>query len=197
MRTSIRTSILRVLSAAALAVAGRRRGLVPPPRCARAAAVFTAAGGFRGGDFHGGGHGGGFHGGGFHAGGFADHGFGRSRLPSRSGLCIRGILPGWGGYWQSVLVGSESGGWGSTGADRILSAELRCARRTERIAKISGRGEEGGPVPSAVHALSLGFSPAPQHSNSGSACAWGELAADQRRRCRARRKRASRTWPVE
>jgi hypothetical protein len=92
MRTSIRTSILRVLSAAALAVA-----------VAGSTGPASAHGG--GGSFHGGG---GFHGGGFHGGGFGGHGFANRGFHQRfrgRGFAFGGS-PGWGGYcspyWWAV-----------------------------------------------------------------------------------------------
>jgi hypothetical protein len=79
MRTSIRTSILRVLSAAALAVAVV--GATGPASAMRAG-------------------GGGFHGGGFGGHGFANRGFHRGRSFAFGGS------PGWGGYcspyWWAV-----------------------------------------------------------------------------------------------
>ncbi len=71
MRTSIRTSILRVLSATALAIA-----VVGSTDPASAGMRMGGGGGFHGGGFGGGGfHGGGFGGGGFHGGGFGGGGF--------------------------------------------------------------------------------------------------------------------------
>ena len=89
MRTSIRTSILGVLSAAALAVAVV--GATGP-----ASAMRAGGGGF---------HGGGFHGGGFHGGGFAGHGFANRGFHRGRGFAFGGS-PGWGGYcspyWWAV-----------------------------------------------------------------------------------------------
>ena len=83
MRTSIRTSILRVLSAAALAVA-----VVGSTGPASA---------------HGGG--GGFHGGGFGGHGFANRGFHHGFVHHGRGFAFGGS-PGWGGYcspyWWAV-----------------------------------------------------------------------------------------------
>src|ERR1700690_297705 len=76
MRTSIRTSMLRVLSATALAIA-----VVGSTDPASAGMRMGGGGGFHGGRFGGGGfggfHGGGFGGGfgGFHGGGFGGRGF--------------------------------------------------------------------------------------------------------------------------
>jgi len=90
MRTSIRISILRVLSATALAVA--LVGSTGPV----SAGIRTGGGGFHGGGFGSfGGHG---IGGGFPGHGFADHGF-------HHGFGFRGRrfafvgFPGWGGYY--------------------------------------------------------------------------------------------------
>jgi hypothetical protein len=100
MRTSIRTSILRVLSATALAIAVV--GSTDP-----ASAGMRAGGG---GGFHGGGfgdfHGGGFGGRGFGGRGFAGRGFHRG-FGFRDRRFAFGGFGGWGGYgcspyWWSV-----------------------------------------------------------------------------------------------
>jgi hypothetical protein len=85
MRTSIRTSILRALSAAALAVAVA--GSTDPASAMRA------------------GGGGGFHGGGFGGHGFANRGFHHGFVSRGRGFAFGGS-PGWGGYcspyWWAV-----------------------------------------------------------------------------------------------
>jgi hypothetical protein len=116
MRTSIRTSILRVLSATALAIAVV--GSTDPASAGIRAGGGGGfhGGGFGGGGFHGGGFGGfhgggfgGFHGGGFGGRGFAGRGFRRGFgfRDRRFGFAGFGGFGGWGGYycnpyWWSV-----------------------------------------------------------------------------------------------
>jgi hypothetical protein len=102
MRTSIRTAMLRVLSATALAVA-----VVGSTGPASAGMRAGGGGGFHGGGggFHGGGFGG-FHGGGFGGRGFAGRGFHRG-FGFRDRRFAFGGFGGWGGYgcspyWWSV-----------------------------------------------------------------------------------------------
>jgi hypothetical protein len=106
MRTSIRTSILRVLSATALAIA-----VVGSTDPASAGMRMGGGGGFHGGGFggggfHGGGFGGGFHGGGF--GGFHGAGFGGR------GFAGRGFHHGFGFRDRRFAFGGF-GGWGGWG----------------------------------------------------------------------------------
>ena len=113
MRTSIRTSILRVLSATALAIA-----VVGSTDPASAGMRMGGGGGFHGGGFggggfHGGGFGGGFHGGGFggfHGAGFGGRGFAGRGFHHGFGFRDRrfafGGGPGWGGYYCNPYVWS-------------------------------------------------------------------------------------------
>jgi hypothetical protein len=119
MRTSIRTSILRVLSATALAVAvvGSTGPASAGMRAGGGGGFHGGGGGFHGGGggFHGGGFGG-FHGGGFggfHGGGFGGRGFAGRGFHHGFGFRDRrfafGGFGGWGGYgnycdpyWWSV-----------------------------------------------------------------------------------------------
>jgi len=97
MRTSKMTSILRVISATALAVAVA--GSVVPA----SAGVRMGGGGFGGGGFHGGGFGGpGFAGRGFNGGfgrGFAGRGFHHGFFFRGQRFVVVGS-PGWGGYYS-------------------------------------------------------------------------------------------------
>jgi hypothetical protein len=102
MRTSIRTSMLRILSATALAVA-----VVGSTGPASAGVRAGGGGGFHGGGF-GGFHGGGFGGrgfGGFHRGGFGGRGFAGRGFHRGFGFRDRrfafGGFGGWGGYYCS------------------------------------------------------------------------------------------------
>jgi hypothetical protein len=100
MRTSIRTSLLRVVTATALAVS-----VVGSTGPASAGMRAGGGGGFHGGGGFGGFHGGGFGGRGFGARGFADrgfhHGFG---FRDRRFAFVGG--PGWGGYYCNPYVWS-------------------------------------------------------------------------------------------
>ena len=91
MRTSIRTSILSVLSATALAIA-----VVGSNDPASAGIRAGGGGGFHGGGFHGGGFGG-FHGAGFGGRGFAGRGFHRG-FGFRDRRFAFGGFGGFGGY---------------------------------------------------------------------------------------------------
>jgi hypothetical protein len=110
MRTSIRTSILRVLSATALAIA-----VVGSTDPASAGMRAGGGGGFHGGGFGGGGfHGGGFGGGGFggfHGGGFG--GFHGAGFGGR-GFAGRGFHRGF-GFRNRFAFGGGFGGWGGWG----------------------------------------------------------------------------------